>query len=114
MTRRNLLHHRGMVRRRRLRAQRGLGRADHQRERDRDQDEDHHQLVVVRERDDLRLCRHHPVGHRAAGIGVEVDHARYVGHLQRVVERVDLLGELGVDPPPRFSELRDHDRDADR
>ena len=50
----------------RLLAQRGLGRADHDRQRDRAQDEQHHQLVVVRERDDLRLQVDHHVGHGAA------------------------------------------------
>ena len=36
---------------------------------------DHHQLVVVRERDDLRLQGDHLVRHGATGVGVQVDHA---------------------------------------
>src|SRR6266567_3988199 len=47
-----LLHHR-MFRRCRLLAQHGLARTDHECQRDGAEDEEHHELIVVRERDDL-------------------------------------------------------------
>ena len=48
-----------------------------------------------------------PVGHGAAGVGGEIDHAADVRHLERVIERVDVLGQDRVGPARALGQLGD-------
>ena len=78
------------------------------------QREERQHAEIVGIGDDQRLHVQHLVDQRAAAVGRHVDGVRDVRHLQRVVERIDEVAELGARAAGAVGQLRDHHRDAER